>query len=540
MIKVTYQNTVKTYDEPLTYYQASKDFGVSFAMVALVNYELVSLSDKITNDVTVSFLDIKDVTGYKIYQAGLKYMFLESVNELYPNSKVFFLHSVPKGILCEVKIAKELTTDDITKIKGKMAQLVSDNEPFIPYHLKPVDAYNYYLNNLEEEKAKMVSSTSSDLVTLYRLKDSLNYFYSFMPFDTSSINRFAIENIGNNRVVLVCPSLALNGRLPDYVHYENIINNFMETQNWLKVMKTPYLADLNSLVSNQKINKFIEVNEIHFNEDILKCSEQIMQNKDIKFVLIAGPSSSGKTTTMKRLSTLFASKGYEPISLSTDDFFVNRKMTPKNEKGEYDFECLRAIDLEYFNDTLKKLLNKEEVSLPVYNFIEGKRRFNGQKAILKDNSIILIEGLHCLNNDLMPFIDDKYKFKVYLSPFMPLNIDRHNYISTLDLRLIRRIVRDSKSRGVSVEQTILDWKKVRKGEESYIFPYVRQADMVINTSLAYELGVLKVYALPLLYSVSLNSSCYSESRRLIKSLEPFFTINSELVPKDSILREFIG
>ena len=539
-MKVTYQNETKIFNEPLTYYQASKEFGVTHAMVALVNYELVSLSDKITNDINVDFLDIRDVTGYKIYQAGLKYMFLVAVNELYPNSEVFFLHSVPKGILSEVNIGHELTTYDITKIKGKMAELVSSCEPFIPYHLKPVDAYNYYLNNNEKEKALMIQFVSSDLVTIYRLKNNLNYFYSFMPYDTSSINRFAIEAIGDNRVVLVCPSLALKGKLPDYVHYENIIKNFMESAHFLKQIHTPYLSDLNILVSEQKIKQFIAVNEIHFNEDILKCSEKILQKPNVKFVLIAGPSSSGKTTTTKRLSTFFASKGYDPICLSTDDFFVDRNLTPKNDKGEYDFECLQAIDLPYFNETLKKLLNNEEVELPEYNFIEGKKRFNGRKAKLSENSIILIEGLHCLNDDLMPFIDEKYKFKVYLSPFIPLGIDRHNYISTLDLRLIRRIVRDSKTRGVSIEQTILDWKMVRKGEENYIFPYVNQADIIINTSLAYELGVLKVFAIPLLYSVALNSKCYPEARRLIKSLDSFFTINSELVPKDSILREFIG
>lgn len=540
MFKVKYQNEVKSFNEPLTYYEASKTFGVNYAMVALVNYELVSLSDKITSDVEVDFLDISHVTGYKIYQAGLKYLFLVSVREIYPESEVHYLHSVPKGILCEVKVNHILNSEDLTKIKGKMADLVSSHEPFVPYHLKPIDAYNYYMMLGEEEKAKMVQSSNNDLVTLYRLKNNFNYFYTFMPYDTSSLNRYSIEYIGNNRIVLVCPSLALKGRLPDYVHYENIINNFMDTQNWLKLINCPYLANVNNLVSNQTIKDFIAINEIKFHEDILKCSEKILQNKDIKFILIAGPSSSGKTTTTKRLSTFFKSKGYNPICLSTDDFFVDREFTPRNEKGQMDYECLRAIDLELFNDTLKRLLNHEEVELPTYNFKEGKKQYNGNFVKLDNNSIILIEGLHCLNDDLMPYIDNKYKFKLYLSPFMPLNIDRHNYVSTLDLRLIRRMVRDCKTRGVSVEHTILDWKMVRSGEENYIFPYVSQADMIINTALAYELGVLKVYALPLLYSVALNSSCYSEARRLIKSLEPFFTINSEIVPKDSILREFIG
>ena len=218
-MKVTYQNETKIFSKPITYYEASQQFGVSHAMVALVNFNLVSLSDKITNDVTVNFLDIRHVTGYKIYQAGLKYLFLEAINELYPNSKVKFLHSVPKGILCEVNINHELTSTDISRIKGQMAHLVSSSEPFIPYHLKPIDAYNYYIQLHEEEKAEMIKTLSSDLVTMYRLKNSFNYFYTFMPYDTSSLNRYSIVYIGKNRLVLVCPSLALNGKLPDYVHY---------------------------------------------------------------------------------------------------------------------------------------------------------------------------------------------------------------------------------------------------------------------------------------------------------------------------------
>ena len=539
MFKVKYQNEVKSFYEPLTYYEASKSFGVTHAMVALVNYELVSLSDKINSDIEVDFLDIRHVTGYKIYQAGLKYMFLVSIKELF-DSDVKFLHSVPKGILCEVNLNHELTSEDLTKIKGKMAELVNAHEPFVPYHLKPIDAYNYYMQVNEEEKAKMVKFLSSDLITLYRLKNNFNYFYTFMPYDTSSIDRYSIKYIGHNKIVLVCPSLALKGKLPDYVNYDNIINNFMETQSWLQIIHCPYLANVNDLVSEQKIKNFIDINELRFHEDILRCSEKILQNKDVRFVLIAGPSSSGKTTTTKRLSIYFESKGYDAIHLSTDDFFVDRELTPRNEKGEMDFECLRAIDLELFNNTLNKLLNHEKVEIPEYNFKEGKKIYNGNYIELKENSIILIEGLHCLNDDLLPFIDNKYKFKLYLSPFMPLNIDRHNYVSTLDLRLIRRIVRDSRTRGSSVEKTILDWKMVRSGEENYIFPYVSQADMIINTALSYELGVLKVYVLPLLYSVALDSVCYPEARRLIKSLDQFFTISSEIVPKDSILREFIG
>ena len=314
----------------------------------------------------------------------------------------------------------------------------------------------------------------------------------------------------------------------------------METKKWLSLMNASYVSLMNELVSSSKIKNFIASNEILFVEDILKACDTITASKDIKIVLIAGPSSSGKTTTMKRLSSFLQSRGLHPIGLSTDDFFVDREDTPKNEKGEYDYECLEAIDLKLFNDTLQGLLDGKEVEIPEYDFVAGKKVFKGRKCVLDEKSILIVEGLHCLNDDLIPYIDERYKYKIYLSPFIPLNIDRHNYISTLDLRLIRRIVRDNRIRGKNVNQTIGEWQVVRSGEEKYIFPYVYQADRIINTALAYEIGVLKIYAVPLLSSVDIRSPYYNEARRLINYMQTFYTIPSEYVPKDSILREFIG
>lgn len=539
-IQVTYKGISKIFPTSTTFYEVSQNFQVDHAIVAFVDHELVALHERIDHDVVVDFLDMANISGYKIYQAGLKYLFLVAVEELYENSEVRFLHSVPKGILSELWLDHDLDVEDIRKIKGKMADIVGSHDLFIPYYLLKKDAYHYLEKKKETEKAKMIQFGSSELITMYRLRDHFNYFYNIMPYDTSVLDRFDLKLIGNNRVVLVCPSIELGGKVPEYVHYDNIVKNFMDSQKWLRIMHVPYLTDLNSLVADNRVSEFILTNELVFNEDILKACEKITKKKDVRFVLIAGPSSSGKTTTMKRLSTYFKSKGYDPIGFSTDDFFVDKVDTPKDDKGEYDFECLQAIDLELFNRTLTDLLNGEEVDVPVYDFVLGKKVYNGRREKLQDNSIVLIEGLHCLNDELLPFIDEKYKYKVYLSPFMPLGIDRHNYISTLDLRLIRRITRDRRTRGRKVDDTIYEWQKVRSGEEKYIFPYVYQADLVINTSLAYEVGVLKVYALPLLYSVEIDSPCYSEARRLIRAMEPFFTISGEFVPKDSIIREFIG
>ena len=539
-ITVTYKDQTITVSKGALFYDVAVKLGLQNTLAAQVGNEVFSLDTKIVQNCTVSFLDVTTLTGYKIYQGALKFLFYVSVKELYPEAEVLFLHSVPKGILSEIEFDHNLTLDDVSKIKGHMAKIVEQKDRFYRYHLDNQDAFHYLKNRGEDEKAYNIQNVSKEVVTMYRLHDQLNYFYTMMPYDTKVINRFELIFLGRNRIVLVCPNVTSGNNIPEYVHYENIVANFMSTKKWLRRMQAPYLSQMNYLVSTSKIKEFILSNEILYEEDLIRACDKVISMRDVKLVLIAGPSSSGKTTTMKRMSNILRSRGYEPIGLSTDDFFVDRKETPKNEKGEYDYECLQAIDLELFNQTLQRLLKGETVDIPEYDFVNGEKLFKGKKATLHDNSILLIEGLHCLNDDLIPYIEAKYKFKIYLSPFIPLNIDRHNYISTLDLRLIRRIVRDNRTRGKRVDQTIAEWQIVRSGEEKYIFPYVYQADMIINTALAYEVGVLKVYADPLLFSVGVDSEYYSESRRLIDYLQVFFTIPSEYVPKDSVLREFIG
>ena len=277
-----------------------------------------------------------------------------------------------------------------------------------------------------------------------------------------------------------------------------------------------------------------------FNLNIADCARIIEDRKDIKFILIAGPSSSGKTTTTSRLASYFEALGYNPIKISLDDYFVNREDTPKDEFGDYDFECLEALDVKLFNENLIKLLKGESVKFPKYNFMTGLREYYKEEVKMTDKSIFLIEGLHALNENLTKEIEEKYKFKIYLSPFIPLSIDKYNYVSTIDLRLLRRIVRDNRTRGYDVIKTIDNWQSVRNGEEKYIFPYIHQANVIINTALAYEVGVLKVYVEPLLLSVSVDSIYYEEARRLVDFLKQFFPIPGEYVNDESILREFIG
>lgn len=537
--KVTVDGQSYEADNEMTFYDIVHDIKPNTVLVK-VNGEVFSLDTKIKEECEIIPLDVTSLPGYKSYQSGLKFLFFLSVKELFPEAKLSFLHSVPKGILSEVILNHELTNEDVSKIKGQMALNVSKKLRYLKYNIEIKDAYDYFMKKGEIEKAKNLQTLNNPIVTLYRLGNELNYFYTLMPYDTSVINLYELVFLGNNRIVLVCPNVTSGLSIPEYVHYENIVTNFMETKKWLSLMNASYVSLMNELVSSSKIKNFIASNEILFVEDILKACDTITASKDIKIVLIAGPSSSGKTTTMKRLSSFLQSRGLHPIGLSTDDFFVDREDTPKNEKGEYDYECLEAIDLKLFNDTLQGLLDGKEVEIPEYDFVAGKKVFKGRKCVLDEKSILIVEGLHCLNDDLTPYIDERYKYKIYLSPFIPLNIDRHNYISTLDLRLIRRIVRDNRTRGKNVNQTIGEWQVVRGGEEKYIFPYVYQADRIINTALAYEIGVLKIYAVPLLSSVDIRSPYYNEARRLINYMQTFYTIPSEYVPKDSILREFIG
>ena len=408
------------------------------------------------------------------------------------------------------------------------------------YNVEKKEAIRYFLKHNQSEKAHNVHNTNNDIVSFYKLKNYYNYYYTDMPYNTKNMNKFDLKYLENNRIVLVYPSSRTEGSVPEYVHYENIIKTFFEGQNWLKIMHTPYLPDLNEQVSKSKIKEFIEANELVFNERISGLAKRIHEKKEIKIVLISGPSSTGKTTTTKRLASYLKTLGYQTIPISVDDYYKDGEEIPKLENGEFDFESLNAIDTKLFNEDLQALLNGEKVNLPIYDFIIQKKNRRANAVQMDENSILLIEGLHGLNEELTNSVEEEKKFKIYLSPFISLGIDRHNYISTVDLRLLRRIVRDNRTRGTDVAKTIELWQSVREGEEKYIFPFIHQADVIINTAYAFEVGVLKVFVEPLLYSVSFDSPYYEEARRLIDSLRGFYPIPSEYISKDSILREFIG
>ena len=540
-VKITFADgTVHEYSRGTTFYEMSKDFPMENIMAVKIDTAVYSLDTKVFEDAKPEFINTHDIIGNKIYKAGLKFLFEVALIETFPELEVSFEHSVPRGMLGVVEGNKIITQEDLQKIKHKMDEIVNENAIIQKLNISPKEAIKYYLQFKEYEKADNIQSITDRLATLYKLHKKLNYFYSIMPYSTGSINKYELVYLGKNRIVFIFPTVRSNGEVPEYVHYANIIDSFFKGKKWLENLHMPYISNLNKTIGNGKIKDFIKSNELMFSLDIAKVVDNIISNHDIKFILIAGPSSSGKTTTNSKIASYLEALGYDAIKISLDDYFVNREDTPKDENGKYDFECLEAIDVKLFNEDLQKLLNGEEISLPVYNFISGKREYPKNTVKLKENSIFLIEGLHALNDKITEGIDNKYKYRIYLSPFIPINIDMHNYVSTLDLRLLRRIVRDNRTRGYDCLKTIDNWQSVRNGEEKYIFPYIHQADVIINTALAYEVGVLKVYVEPLLLSVGVDSIYYEEARRLIGFLNQFFPIPGEYVTDDSILREFIG
>ncbi len=503
-----------------------------------VNKEIVSMQEKIYKDSTITFLDLFDPYGYRMYQGALKFIFEVAVKDVFKNVEVYFLHSVPKGIMTEIK-GIEITKEDLSKIKKEMANIIQNDEKIIKYNILKKDAILYYEKQNQLEKALNIHNNPNEIVSIYKLKNHYNYFYTDMPYHTRNIDKFDLKYLGDNSIVLVYPSSRTNGLVPEYVHYENIVKTFLEGKKWLKIMHSSYLPDLNKEISDGKIKDFIEASELVFNESISNVAKIIQKEKQIKVVLISGPSSTGKTTTMKRLSSYLKAFGYNTIPISIDDYY-KEEIERKDEKGNIDYESLDAIDVSLFNENLTDLLSGKEIYLPQYDFTLQKRKFNTIPVQMKDNTLLLIEGLHGLNDELTHQIPKEAKYKIYLSPFIPLGIDRHNYVSTVDLRLLRRIVRDNRDRGTDVSKTIQLWQSVREGEEKYIFPFIHQANIIVNTAYAFEIGVLKVFVEPLLYSVKNDSPYYEEARRLLDSLRNFYPIPSEYVSKDSILREFIG
>lgn len=504
-----------------------------------IDNAIVSMDTKLKRDTVINFIDSNDLAGYKMYQAGLKFVFLAAIYDIFGKEiEASFDHSIMRGMHITIK-GLQITNKEIIRIKERMTEIINDDLRILKMNVLSKEMIEFYKKEKKIPNCYNVSNIDDALVTLYKLENYFDYFYVEMPYSTGCLSRFDLVALNDSEVVLLFPTPRTKNEVPSYVHYEKVIECFKNEKKWLKSLDIPYVYQVNKVVASGKIKDLIRLSEINYDNKIHEVATKILE-RNSKFVMIAGPSSSGKTTTCKKLSLDLQARGIKTLTISVDDYFKNRVDTPKLPDGKYDFESIASIDVESLNKDINDLLVGKEVSLPTYNFVSGVREYVKGKTKIDSNYIILMEGLHCLNDELTPYINNDIKYKIYLSPFMPLNLDSNNYISTTDLRLIRRMIRDNRTRGNDVSKTICSWQDVRSGEEKYIFPYINTSDVIINTSLVYELGVLKVFAEPLLYSVGTDSVYYEEARRLINFLKNYYPISSEYIADDCVLREFIG
>ena len=509
------------------------------AILIKYNNKKVDLETELKKNGTLQIYDINTLEGNRIYERGLLYLFIYVTNNiLEKDTKVIVKHSIDKGIFC--KIDKKVEDKDVLEIKKQMKEIVSKNIPFTKMDTTKYEAVEYFKSIKREDKAKTLFYDTSKYVSLYKLDENYNYIVGDLPSSTGVLKYFDLSLIKDKGIVVRFPSIYDNKKVKKYTHHANYFNTLEEYSAWGNNLNINNIGELNDYITSNKPADIIQLSEIMQDYKLLSIAEQIVLNKeDYKIILLSGPSSSGKTTSAMKLSLYLKSLGLNPTHLSLDDYFHERAETPLGEDGKPDFESITAVDIKLFDSQISKLLKGTKVVVPTFNFIDGKKEYK-RTVQLKENDILIIEGLHALNEELLTNIPKKKKFKIYVSPLTYLNIDNDNRISMTDLRLLRRMVRDNRTRGYSPSVTLGTWMKVRSGEEKHVFPYQDNADALFNTSLAYELSVLKTYAEPLLFSIKEDDPEYQTAQRLIELLKFVLPIPSESVPKTSILREFIG
>lgn len=545
-LQVNYRNLeTKTYEPNTSFLEISKDFKKLYnypILIAKVNNNITQLRDTLTRDSDVNFYDRSSSVGHTVYENTLQLILVVAVKKVLGlDSEVVVEHSIDNGIYCEI-VTQDVNADIVSKIEQKMWEICRSDQDIHKINVSRNDAMYYFNKKKQYDKVKVLRYISNTFINLYRLDNIYDYFYGELAPRTKVIDDFKITYIKDNGFVLSYPNTTNPECTLEYKHHEKLFDKFLDYTRWGQLLNLKNAADLNEYVSTGRYDELMRISEAYFDSQLSEVADKIYERRnDIKLITIAGPTSSGKTTTSKKLKIYLRSKGIMTHQISIDDYFHDRANTPKLENGQLDFESIRAIDLDAFNRDLTKLFEGEKVLLPEYNFIEGKKEYKKKWLQLSgENDMIIIEGLHALNEELTMSIERKNKFKIYLCPLTQLNIDNHSRIHTSDTRKLRRIVRDNQYRGYNASDTLKQWKTIRDGENKYIFPFQDEADEIINSALIYEIGVLKTYAEPLLFSVEQTDEQYPEALRLINFLRNFLPIPSDEVPKDSVLREFIG
>ncbi len=507
---------------------------------AFVNNELQQLSFEVFHPKTVEFIDITNADGMRIYIRSLSFLLYYAIKKIMPEATLRIEHSVSKGVYCELKNVDNLDVIDVENIANYMRKIVKQDLPFVYKEDETPKVISLFKENNFEAKAGLLEQLGHNYSSYYYLNDQVASFYGFLVPSTGYLEVFDVYKYYNG-LLLQIPKRFEPEKLENLIIQNKMFEIFREYSSWNEILKISNINNLNSLKENNEYERLIKVSEALHEKKIAHIADMIVSRKDeISIILISGPSSSGKTTFSKRLAIQLMVVGLKPKNLSLDNYFVNRINTPVDENGEYDFEALEALDLDFFNNQLNCLLNGEEVEIPKFSFETGERYFDNTMVSLQKGDVLVIEGIHALNPKLTKLVSDNYKFKIYVSALTSINIDNHNRIPTTDNRLVRRIVRDYKYRNYSAEETLSRWQSVRRGENKHIFPYQEEADVMFNTALPFEFAVLKHYIEPILLEVKPNSKEFSEAKRLLKFLNYFKAFDDKTIPPTSIIREFLG
>jgi uridine kinase len=509
-------------------------------VAVLVNQRLRELTFPVEIDLEVAPVTMEDSDGMRIYRRSLSFLLVVAVNELFPGTRLFVDHSFTfGGYFCQIEGREPFTPEELRQLETRMWEIVEQDQPIIKKRIPLDEAHALFAALGHGDRLRLLKYRHKDYLTIYKLRGVPDYFYGYMVPATGYLRWFELKHYPPG-FILRFPRSRAPKTLQPYQDYPKLIAVFREYGEWMNVMDVRDVGGLNEAFENGRLRELILVAEALHEQRIVQIARTIVEHRDqVRLVLIAGPSSSGKTTFSKRLAVHLLANGIRPKSLGLDDYFVDRDKTPRDEHGEYDFEALEALDLDLLNSQLVDLMSGREATLPRFNFHTGMRE-EGETVRLRDDNMLLVEGIHGLNPRLVTQAPQERIFRIYVSALTQLNIDMHNRVPTTDTRLIRRIVRDATYRGYSAGETISRWESVRRGEKRYIFPYQEHADVMFNSALVYELSVLKPYAAPLLRETDPWTTEYNEARRLLAFLEWFFPCSPEMVPDNSLLREFIG
>lgn len=544
MIQIRCKNNKKTKNIRIgsTLSEVYDEFGLEMdygPVSAKVNNRVEGMHYRVYNSKDVEFLSLKCTSGWRAYVRSLFFVLCKAVHDLYPEGKVYIDIPVSNGYYCDLNIGRYITYDDVDRIRDRMKEIIGMALPIHRHESTTEEAIGIFRRLGSESKVKLLESYGSLYTTYYEIDGYYDNYYGTVLTNTSYLHLFGLEKYFDG-LLLRIPSMDDPSRLGEFLKQDKLFEIFKEHHQWQQILGLRTIGDLNEAADKGLATQLITLSEALQEKKIVNIAEDIADRRGVKMVLIAGPSSSGKTTTCKRLSIQLLANGLHPVPISLDDYFVDRELTPKDEKGDYDFEHLHALNLDLLNEQLNALFRGEEVELPKYNFQSGRSERSGRKLRLQGNEVLVVEGIHALNPELTSKIPDPLIYRVYASALTTILLDSHNYIPTTDNRLLRRIIRDYKYRGVSARETIRRWPSVRAGENKWIFPFQENADAMFNTAMLFELAVLKTQAEPLLELVPENADEYSEAYRLLKFLRYIRPIPNRQVPSTSLLREFLG